>query len=1051
MPRFEDHLPTRPVDRDKAEKELNDNIKKATTTEETAPKQKHVRKCIVYTWDYHSSASLWTGLRVQPILSDEVQTFKALILAHKVLQEGHPSVLKEGQAQMGWFETCARTVGSDSMRGYAPLIRAYVQFVLAKLRFHRHHKEFNGLFEYEEYVSLKNIDNPDEGYETIMDLMNLQDGIEQFQKLVFAHFRGSANNECKIAALVPLVKESYGIYKFLTSMLRAMHRRTDAMDALEPLRGRYNAQHFALRRFYYECANLKFLTSLINVPKLNSDPPNLFDSPDAPVLPTRSVSAKPPTPPAAGPSQAEIDEQARMLKMYEDKQKSLKAEEEAEKRRQAELQAQQQRDFEEQQRRQAEQQRLAQEQLMRSQMDQMASGRVQELERDMLALRGQYERDQLMLEQYDRRVKALEMELATIGQNVNAQLGAKDDMLRQLHDQVTLWRNKYEALAKLYSQLRTEHLDMLAKYKQMQIKAGSAQEAIDKMERMERDVKAKNLELADMIRERDRARYDLDRIKASQKEEFERLKRDLMFANERAEDATRSKSTEVSSMMSTLNRQIAELEEELRSKRGNSDDLLSQLRAKDDEIARMKEERDAELAIMQEGMDATIRQMNDLQMNQGENDQAVNAQIDTLILDNSKKLNAIIDSILQACVEKIDDALYELESDSAAGNNTATPEYVLSMIEKGNNSSAEFAAAFSSYLSQEAGGEHVEVIKKANQFAQVISDVLISTKGITRLAQSDEQVEKIIGSGRSSGDLLLRVFSSLFSYRLTPVPAVQRREVVARQAQSAREAFRTLGAVVEGMVKSGNNALTNANGDIGDIVEREMMNAANAIDQATQRLQALLARPKDTGRFSAVDLQVHDAILAASLAITKAIAGLIKASTDSQAEIVQKGRGSSTNQQFYKKNNRWTEGLISAARAVAFATTMLIESADGVITGSHSLEQLIVAANEVSASVAQLVAASRVKSEYMSSSQDRLERAAKAVTDACRALVKQVKTILGQKNMSDETDYSSLAQHEFKVREMEQQVKVLEAEAELTRARNTLAQMRRAGYHSEDA
>jgi hypothetical protein len=49
-------------------------------------------ECIVYTWDYHTSISFWTGLRVQPILSDEVQTFKALITAHKVIQEGHPIV-----------------------------------------------------------------------------------------------------------------------------------------------------------------------------------------------------------------------------------------------------------------------------------------------------------------------------------------------------------------------------------------------------------------------------------------------------------------------------------------------------------------------------------------------------------------------------------------------------------------------------------------------------------------------------------------------------------------------------------------------------------------------------------------------------------------------------------------------------------------------------------------------------------------------------------------------------------------------------------------------
>lgn len=55
--------------------------------------------------------------------------------------------------------------------------------------------------------------------------MNLQDQIDQFQKLVFANFRPASNNECRISAFVPLVQESYNIYKFATSMLRAMHRR----------------------------------------------------------------------------------------------------------------------------------------------------------------------------------------------------------------------------------------------------------------------------------------------------------------------------------------------------------------------------------------------------------------------------------------------------------------------------------------------------------------------------------------------------------------------------------------------------------------------------------------------------------------------------------------------------------------------------------------------------------------------------------------------------------------------------------------------------------
>ena len=160
--------------------------------------------------------------------------------------------------------------------------------------------------------------------------------------------------------------------------------------------------------------------------------------------------------------------------------------------------------------------------------------------------------------------------------------------------------------------------------------------------------------------------------------------------------------------------------------------------------------------------------------------------------------------------------------------------------------------------------------------------------------------------------------------------------------------------------------------------------------------------------------------------MTNAIAQLIKAATASQQEIVKEGRGSSSRAAFYKKNNRWTEGLISAAKAVATSTNTLIETADGVISGRNSPEQLIVASNDVAASTAQLVAASRVKAKFMSTTQDRLEGASKAVTNACRSLVRQVQSIIAQKNKDENevVDYGKLSGHEFKVREMEQQVSI---------------------------
>ena len=56
----------------------------------------------------------------QPILADEVQTFKALITVHKVLQEGHPVAVKEAQANINWLESLTRGVTGEGLRGMDP-------------------------------------------------------------------------------------------------------------------------------------------------------------------------------------------------------------------------------------------------------------------------------------------------------------------------------------------------------------------------------------------------------------------------------------------------------------------------------------------------------------------------------------------------------------------------------------------------------------------------------------------------------------------------------------------------------------------------------------------------------------------------------------------------------------------------------------------------------------------------------------------------------------------------------------------------------------------
>jgi huntingtin-interacting protein 1-related protein len=129
-----------------------------------------------------------------------------------------------------------------------------------------------------------------------------------------------------------------------------------------------------------------------------------LDNGSAPDLPARPTTTTVKTPPPKAPT-PDVSEQARILKEYEDQQAALRTQQEADERVRREREQAQQMEFEARQREQAERERIAQEQLMQQQFTQysnQAAQRVQELERELLGMRGQYERDQLLLEQYDR-------------------------------------------------------------------------------------------------------------------------------------------------------------------------------------------------------------------------------------------------------------------------------------------------------------------------------------------------------------------------------------------------------------------------------------------------------------------------------------------------------------------------------------------------------------------------------------------------------------------------------------------------------------------------
>ena len=117
-----------------------------------------------------------------------------------------------------------------------------------------------------------------------------------------------------------------------------------------------------------------------------------------------------------------------------------------------------------------------------------------------------------------------------------------------------------------------------------------------------------------------------------------------------------------------------------------------------------------------------------------------------------------------------------------------------------------------------------------------------------------------------------------------------------------------------------------AESDLADLVALEISAMDAAIEEASRKIEELLeaSRKQDSG----AKLEVNEAVLDSCTGLVCAIRELVNKSKQLQSEImVERGAGL-TDREFYKKNSRWTEGLISAAKAVGLGAKLLVDAAD---------------------------------------------------------------------------------------------------------------------------
>ncbi|CAK9800304.1 Huntingtin-interacting protein 1 [Anthophora plagiata] len=361
---------------------------------------------------------------------------------------------------------------------------------------------------------------------------------------------------------------------------------------------------------------------------------------------------------------------------------------------------------------------------------------------------------------------------------------------------------------------------------------------------------------------------------------------------------------------------------------------------------------------------------------------------------------------------------------------TCTPQYLERLEEPTLKALDTLDSSYTGYVCDTTNGK--VLIKSAIHVAYLLGLYIIHAKSTSNTSIDIALGDKLTDECKQLGLRSLTMFNCI--REKSPVTVGQINEVK-QQFKKVCELAATL-SNTQGNVEV-----------VGTLVEAELLSMDKAIEEAANRIQDMLAKSRAAD--SGLKLEVNGKILDSCTELMKCIRQLVKKSRLLQAEIVDQGKGTASATEFYKRNHQWSEGLISAAKAVAMGANLLLEAADKVVSGNGKFEQLVVASQGIAATTAQLVVASRVKANRNSSNLAALSEASRDVTQATGSVVATAKNCSQLVEENDDLDVTGLTLHQAKRLEMEAQVRVLELEQALETERLRLAALRRYHYRLE--
>uniref|UniRef100_A0A3B4VF97 Huntingtin-interacting protein 1-related protein n=1 Tax=Seriola dumerili TaxID=41447 RepID=A0A3B4VF97_SERDU len=563
-----------------------------------------------------------------------------------------------------------------------------------------------------------------------------------------------------------------------------------------------------------------------------------------------------------------------------------------------------------------------------------------------------------------------------------------------------------QATEQRYNKLKDKHSELVASHAELLRKSADTVKMLSATQQTQEEVERTKQQLSFEV---DRIKQEADMKLEEQKFEMERLKRELeeKMAEMMRIKGTLQSSEKVSAHLCSMTALQAEKERLMRS-----------VSEKEAELSSLRQAAQVQQSSLQQERERSSRELGELQ---GKLQEKVSQDSRQKLLEEQfALLQGTIteaENIIQDAVSKLDDPLHI--------RCTSSPDYLISRAEATLGSIDKVKKGHADYLHNmgDAGG----LLRALTQFSHLAADTIINGSATAHMAPTDH-ADRLTENCRGCATESLQYLKDLKS------------KTTLQRADPA-----SIRIIVQKILHLGQElrpkSMDIRQDELGDLVDKEMAATSAAIEEAVRRIDEMMNQArKDT---SGVKLEVNERFV---LCWYFAIRMLIIASTDLQKEIVESGRGAATIKEFYARNSRWTEGLISAAKAVGWGATEMVESADKVVLHTGKYEELIVCSHEIAASTAQLVAASKVKADRNSKRLSVLQQASRHVNEMAANVVASTKT--GQENLEekDTMDFSGMSLIKLRKEEMESQVKVLELESQLENERLRLGELRKKHY-----